>query len=239
MLSRSSSQWGGCNAQIENSITPTRAKPSKTFSTARVASVRLLSFSEPARPTRTHRARSPARPGNRKFAMFPIPRTVRQFPMLGRGEEGKINCQRHARNGKFKKNTASGTRRNGPFSRPSALQDCLRSTRRRRRARHPTPMRTPTTADWTRNLRPKASPHLLCLQLGFASGPCFGGFFQEIDWALSRCFQCPPQILTQHAEHHHLHASKNEQDHHQRSPALHWRGVSQSQNNQQQRIRKP
>src|SRR5580700_7602257 len=58
-------------------------------------------------PTSTQLARSPARPGSRKFAMFPMPRTVRQAPRLDRHDAGKINCQRQARNGRLQKTLRS------------------------------------------------------------------------------------------------------------------------------------
>jgi hypothetical protein len=176
--------------------------------------VRLLSFSVPERLSRTQRARSPARPGKRKLAMFPMARTVMQAGNPGRCGREKISCQRHARKGRFKKTNASGTNMYGPFSRPSVFQDCLRSTCRRRIATQARPMSSPTTADCRRNLRPKVPLHLLRLGLGRGLGVrCF---FQKINGTMPRRFQGSPQVLAQYAEHHHLHSAQHEHDDNQR-----------------------
>ena len=136
------------------------AKPSRIFSMASVARVRPLPESVVSLSNRTQRAISPARPGKRKLAMFPMPSTTRQLPNRGREEAGKMVCQRHARRGRLAKKTAIGTIRKGPFRRPKVFQDCLRSTCRSTRATHPRPIKLPTTAVWSRALRPKSALHL-------------------------------------------------------------------------------
>ena len=168
--------------QMANSTMPTSANPSRTFSTASVASVRLLSSREPVGPARTQRATSPARPGSKKFAMLAIPNIVRHERKPGLEAIGKINCQRQARSGKFKQNTARGMRRKGPFRRPSAAHDCLRSTCRHKTATQAKAIRMPMMVEWTRNLRPKTPLHSVSLVVYSVR---LRRFFEEISRTIS------------------------------------------------------